>query len=54
VQPSEAARRVGRGERAEADGSHEWSIVLPRHPLPPKIVILVLDRDGTVRRASNP
>jgi hypothetical protein len=43
-----------RGAFTDAAGPHEWSIALPRYPLPPKIVVLVLDRDGTVRRATNP
>lgn len=41
------------GAPEPSDGPHFWELVLPRDALPDRLAVLVLDDDGTIRRATD-
>ncbi len=45
------ARLDENGGFSNATGPHQWALRLPRYSLPPKIVVVVIDVDGTIRRS---
>lgn len=45
------ARLDESGGFAKTTGPHQWALVMPRYPLPSKIVVVVIDEDGTIRKS---